>query len=116
MTAIQIYSETEADQAFIARRARNVVGSAISRAYPTVKWLVGCSDDGTVVQFFASEISNQYGMTLRSNYPDHELEQKSVRMAGELLERFKVSRERPDFDHLLKDASGQARGAKDGGL
>lgn len=114
MSIVQVYSETEADMAFIARNARNTIGKALGRAYPTVKWLVGCSDDGTVVQFMAADITTQYGMTLRSDRPAHELETKAVRMAGELLERFKVSREVPDFSHITRDITGEARGAKAG--
>jgi hypothetical protein len=115
MNNVQIIADSSEMSAIIkSREARNTIGKAISRAYPHHPWLVQMSDDGTVAQVTCPAITTEYGMVLHVHQLNDALERKAVRMAGELLERFSVSRTQADFSHILRDRRGGALGAAKG--
>ena len=91
---------------------RNRVGQALSKTYPKVRWGVDCV--GGVVQFWAPEISDQFGMVVHATRTNTDIENETIRKAGELLERFNVSRVNSDFDNLKKNIRGQTYAASKG--
>lgn len=114
MGVVQVYDEQEIAQAAKQRRLRNAVGQALGRAYPAHPWHVTVPWDCSIVQITCPAITQQYGMTLHATNDTLELERKAVRMAGELLERFKVSRTVADFSDVKRNIIGEARGARKG--
>ena len=113
---IQIADVADAACIQAQRRLRNIVGQALGRAYPTVIWYVTVPPDASIVQFYAHGITAQYGMTLHATNDTGELERKAVRLAGEYLERFNVSRVSPDASHLDKGPRGGSRNERKGEL
>lgn len=113
---IQLASEADMHAAVKARRVRNAIGQALGRAYPSHPWLVTMSDDGTAAQITCPAISNEYGMVIHTNGETLDVEQKAIRMAGELLERFNVSRTMANFDGVQLDARGNSIHGKAGGV
>jgi hypothetical protein len=113
--SIDIVNSPEELQAFRrSRQARDAIGKALGRAYPDHPWLVMMSGDGTAAQVMCPAITQEFGMVIHVNQINEELERKAVRMGGELLERFRVSRTAADFSHLSRDARGSAHGAARG--
>lgn len=113
---MQEYTPQEAADFMRSRNARNTVGKALGRAYPTHPWFVDASEDGTTVRVMCPAISTEYGMVIHVHQINHELEAKAVRMGGELLERFNVSRVEADFTGVDRKINGQARLASQGGV
>jgi hypothetical protein len=111
---IQLADASELHAVLRTRSARNAIGKALGRAYPQHPWMVAMSDDGSVAQIVCPAISSEFGMVIHVNQINEELERKAVRMGGELLERFRVSRTAADFSHLSRDARGSAHGAARG--
>ena len=99
------------------RRIRNTIGHALGRAYATTPWHVSVSACSTAAQITCPSISTEFGMVIHTNGSTAEIEQKAVRMGGELLERFRVAREgNSEFGHIARDIKGQAIAAKVGGV
>lgn len=111
---IQIYDDHGLQAALKQRRIRNAIGMALGRAYPTHPWHVSVSGDSTVAQIVCPKLTTQYGMTLHCNGDTLDVERKAVRMAGELLERFRVSRTVGDFSGVRTNIRGEALGAARG--
>ena len=111
---VQVYDLDDMNRAREQRRLRDTVGKALGRAYPTVQWLVTVPEDGSIVQFRCPSLTENYGMTMHATANTEDLERKAVRMGGEYLERFRVSRERPSDEHVPKNIRGIALGEKAG--
>lgn len=113
---IQLHSETSMWAALRGRTTRDLIGKALGKAYPSHPWMVVMSDDGTAAQILCPAISSEHGMVLHTNNEAIDIEAKAVRMAGELLERFRVSRTHADFDQVQRDMRGNSIHAKQGGV
>jgi len=113
---VQAATEAEMHEIIRARRARNTIGKALGRHYPTHPWMVSMSGDGTVAQIMCPAISQEFGMVIHANGSTEEIERKAVRMGGELLERFRVSRTVADFEHVKRNPRGNAIHGRVGGL
>lgn len=111
---MEVVDADDFDAVIKSKQTRNTIGHAIGKAYPDVKWMVSINWPGRVAQIVAPDITDQYGMVVHLNCSLLELESKSVKMAGELLERFRISRETGDMSSLKKYA-GRAIGQKEGG-
>ena len=99
------------------RRIRNTIGAALGRAYPSTPWHVSVSGCSTAAQITCPKISTEYCMVIHCNGETSTVERKAVMMAGELLERFRVSRgEDSNFDHIARNIHGQAIHGKAGGV
>lgn len=116
MAVIQIFNEDDVSKAARGRNARDVVGKALARAYPTVPWFVDANVDGGVITISCPNISQRYGMTLHLTNTNDELARKAVMLAGELLERYHVSRTISRFDHIPRNVLGEAYDAPRGEL
>jgi hypothetical protein len=113
---LQVFNVDEAATARKQRSIRDAVGKALGKAHPTVPWYVSVPEDCSVVQFYCPTLTSGFGMTLHANRPNFELARMAVMMAGEYLERFNVSRERPDISHVPKNIKGVARNEAKGEL
>ena len=116
MSIIQIYDDHDLQAAAKQRSVRNAIGTALARHYPRHPWHVSVSGDSSVAQITCPGITTRYGMILHCTRDTLDIERRAVRMAGELLERHRVSREVAEFDHLKRDARGDAIASRRGGL
>lgn len=103
---INVVTDDDAAAFLKGRQARNAIGNALGRAYPTHPWLVDVDVVGGIASVRCPEISSEYGMVIHLTHDTATMEQKAVRFAGELLERFRVSRVRAAFDHLNRNVRG----------
>ena len=94
-------------QAEIERR----VGSALMKTYPTRDWYVDSDVYGGVLEVKCSSISMKYGMIVHLHYSTEEVVKRAVKAAGELLERFRLGRQRlnkgTDEGDLQRNAMGE---------
>lgn len=92
------------------------IGETIHRQYPARNWMVNLSDCGTVATILCPDISTQWGYCIDMNDNKFAVEAKAKRAAGEILERFNLSRGRFDGDtsSLLVNHKGEAIGAEVG--
>lgn len=111
---LQTYSEDDMRTALKGRQNRNTIGHALGRAYPTVPWHVDVNVEGGIATITCPQISLQFGMVLHLTRDTAELERGAVRMGGELLERFRVSRDCGDFSHLIRSVNGEVYQASRG--
>lgn len=113
-SVIQVCDDHDMHAMAKQRRVRNAIGTALARHYPWHPWHISVSGDSSVAQITCPGITTRYGMVLHCKGETLDLERKAVRMAGELLERYRVSRIAGDFDHIRKNALGEAVGAHKG--
>ena len=91
------------------------IGSALLKHYPGRRWYVDVSPKGGVVKILCPAISMRFGFTVSLDKPLHEVERACIFAAGQILEMFKLSRERPGGEEkLLRDARGEAINARTG--
>lgn len=114
-SVLQVYNDDDVRLAVKSRDIRQRVGTALGRFYPHTTWLVDVNLAGGVVNISCPTISRKYGMVLHLTRDNTDLEVQAVSRAGELLERFRVSRETGRSDHLKRSIDGEAMGVKDGG-
>lgn len=103
----------KASRDFIA----GALGRALMTAYPGRDWMVKVSHDLTVASVFCAQISLEWGYTLHTNVPLHQLEAKARMAGGELLERFGLHRGKGDGEDasvLLRDGRGNVISARQG--
>ena len=111
---IQVADEVTLDTLKRQRQLRNTVGFALGRAYPRHPWHVLVPEDCSIVQVSCPALTSKYGMVIHANRTSQDLAQRAVKMAGELLERFGVSRERAEFGYVKRNIAGEAVGAAQG--
>lgn len=119
MSFIQTFDEVEANNCVQATALCQKIGNALAKHYPRRKWYVDVNWEGKIASVFAADISMEYGYQLHINKISEEIEKAAVKAGGELLERFKLSRERLAFgghENLIRDLRGNAMAAKQGGL
>lgn len=94
------------------------IGAAIAKAYPHVNWYIDVSADCNVVTIQIPDISQKYGFTLVIRDIKEVLIRKAKMAAGEVLERFNLSRDsRVDniIDNLVVNRRGEHVRAAQGG-
>lgn len=111
---VNIYNDDSVRLAVKSRDIRQRVGNAIAKAYRGMSWHIDVNLAGGIVTITSPKISVKYGMILHLTRDLMDLEVRAVRLAGELLERFRVSRETGDATHLKRNVAGEALGVKRG--
>ena len=92
------------------------LASTLKKAYPGRDWLIKVDADGETAAIHCPQISTQWGCVVHLNTDLLTLQRKARYFAGELLERFKMRRDRAnDIDQLPKDSLGFTLGLKAGG-
>lgn len=94
MSIITFDTSAQADEAIKAEQVCKAVGRALVRHYPHRHWYVDVSIRGGVVKIQCPAISLQFGYVLHLNKTPASLEREVVRAGGQILEMFKLSRER----------------------
>lgn len=115
MGVIQLYNDDDMRKAVRSRHYRQSIGNALAKAYRFVHWMVDVNIDGGIATISCPKISQRYGMVVHLTRDTLALEAAAKRMGGELLERFRVSREVSTFDHLKYNVNGEVMNAKAGG-
>lgn len=85
--------------------------------YPMRDWFVDANLEGGTVDIRCASISMKYGMVIHLNKSAFEMNRRVYAAASELLERFKLSRDKAttgDEGDLLRDAGGDVLGAANG--
>lgn len=118
MTDPIIYrGEDDAAEALANDQLCRKIGYHLQKKYPCRGWMVEVVDRGRVCNLRCPEISMDYGMQfLIMDMPLNNLK-KAEMMAGEILERFNLTRgvsDGRDVDELNKDLKGNVFGAKHG--
>lgn len=107
----------EAQQYLRERETAQVIGQALVKYYPKRNWMVKANDPGQVAYIANADIATDYGMVVHTNCSIPELQKRAVMLAGELLERFSLSRSfdgASDILQLNKDRLGKTEGLKRG--
>jgi hypothetical protein len=100
---------TELNMALQERWLAHAVGRSLKKAYPGRDWLVRIDLAGQVASIHCPHISTQWGYMVHLDQSLHIIQKKSVYFAGELLERFRLSRSRTvegDIDNLPRTGLG----------
>ncbi|MDT8364300.1 MAG: hypothetical protein RQ714_06595 [Nitrosomonas sp.] len=97
-----IYTDPdEADQAFANDQLCRKIGHHLQKKYPGRTWLVEVVDHGRVCKIRCPQISMDYGMQFRiMERPEWRLK-KAEMFAGEILERFNLTRGATDGSDVL---------------
>ena len=108
----------EANDAIKADNICKAIGHALVQHYPHRQWYVDVSIAGGVAKVMCPSISMLHGYTIhiKSETTDN-LEKKAIRAGGEILERFKLSRNQSakgGEELILRDARGEALNALTG--
>lgn len=115
---VQSYSPDEARVAVEADRLCKAIGQTLVAHYPRRQWFVEVSITGGVAQIQCPSISSRYGYTLHiHNKTRNELDRDVIRAGGQLLEMFRLSRDRGAAggeELLARDARGEAIDAATG--
>jgi hypothetical protein len=116
---ITTHSPDELKHAVESDRICRAIGQKLTNVYPGHAWAVHVSVEGGVGTIRNPAISMEYGMVFYLNDTINGLQETAVRLAGELLERFKISREKEGvriYDHIQKDLKSNAIAGKEGGF
>ena len=112
---IEIATDTTYHNAMWQVDIENRIGLILSKIYPNRQWYIDAMPDQGVLVVKCATISMDYGMTIHLTHNMIEVEKRAKAAAGELLERFELSRRRnasgvDDLD-LKRDIRGQVLGA-----
>lgn len=85
------------------------VHGVLKQNYPLRRWFVSVSNDLSVVSIYLGDVSGMYGMQVHLDRINHYLGIKVKELAGEFLERFKLSRDKnaSDISNLVTDFRGE---------
>ena len=114
MGVVQVYTDDDVGTAVRSRQYRQTIGTALATAYKGVHWHVDVNVAGGIATISCPSISTRYGMVVHLTRDTMALESAAKAMGGELLERFGISRERPQFGYLKRRIDGEALGAARG--
>ena len=115
------YLITDPATVYVALREHwfaHCLGRALNRAYPGRDWVVKVDVEGGVASVHCPHISMEYGFVIHLDKPIKLLERKAINYGGELLERFRLSREQVqegDIDNLARTRLGFVKRVKEGG-
>jgi len=96
------------------------IGKMLTRHYPGRRWHVEVNLRGGVAHIRLPDISMRYGITMHLARTVNELNQRTIHVGGEMLERFGLSRNQnatnDDIAHVPKNRiTGEALKASTGG-
>lgn len=119
MSNVLLFDSTgEASSALKADLLCKHIGQTLKKHYPNRAWYVDVSIEGGVAKILSPSISLRHGFLIHiSGKTNDQIEKDVVRAGGEVLERFKLSRERGASggeENLLRDARGEALKAATG--
>ena len=119
MTGIVTFSSTsEAMDAIKADHLCRSIGATLKRYYPNRDWAVDVSLRGGVAKIFCPSISMRHAYVVKINKRTTlQIEQAVKHAGGEILERFRLSRQRDamgDERHLIRDLRGEVLRASTG--
>lgn len=106
-----------ADRTIEADKICRYVGWVLKKHYPNRDWYVDVSLSGGVIKIQSPSISMNYGFVLHLDKNLMVLEKDVVRAGGQILEMFKLSREKGakgGEELILRDARGEALQAAGG--
>ena len=115
---IKIAGDEDAKKAIKADALCRRMGGVLQKHYPGIRWYVDVNLDGGVSNVRCADISMGFGYVLHLNCSELELERQVVMAGGQILERFRVSRDTlssRDVGHIAKNVKGDAVLAKVGG-
>jgi len=108
----------QAEDAIKADGICQTIGAALVKHYPNRQWYVDVSIAGGVAKILCPSISMLHGYTVHiKSETDDNLQKKAIHAGGEILERFKLSRNKNATggeELILRDARGEALQAKTG--
>lgn len=113
-----IESPDAARFAFADMSLARILGNAVARAYPNRRWGIHADSENGIIDVMCPDVSNRMGYCIHLAYKTIEqLERECVRAAGEILERFNLSRNPVGFNResvliLPRDFRGDALGGK----
>ncbi|MDP1931914.1 MAG: hypothetical protein Q8L60_10695 [Gammaproteobacteria bacterium] len=94
------------------------IGATLRKHYPNRSWYVDVSISGGVAKILCPQISMRHGYSVHIHNKTNDQIEKAVVMAGgQILEMFKLSRERTALggeESLLRDSRGEALSAATG--
>ena len=95
------------------------IGHCLKKRYPGRDWIVRIDLDGGVATVLCPAISVDYGYVVHLDKPIQAIQQKALSGAGELLERFRLSRgtipKAGEMAMLPKTPLGLTKYVKEGG-
>jgi hypothetical protein len=102
----------EADQLAADVSLAKDLGDAVAQKYPGYRWYVNANIKQGIADVRCGNLHGGYGFTLKltTSYSASQLKADALRLAGELLERFNVSRRGAndtELRTLKRDARGQ---------
>lgn len=106
-----------ADEAIRADALCKMIGRTLKRHYPRRSWYVDVSVSGGVAKILCPSISMRHGFVLHIDKSLFDLERDVVRAGGQILEMFRLSRNRDASggeEYLERDARGEAIKAASG--
>lgn len=104
-------STADAEMAIKADQICKNIGNALVRHYPNRQWYVDVSVAGGIVKIVCPSISMRFGFTLHLTRTEKDLEKAAIHAAGQILEMFRLSRERGASggeESLIRDVRGEA--------
>ena len=115
---IEIASEAEMKEAMYCDALCKQLGHVIMQAYPNRRWYVEVFDKGKFAVVKVPEISMDYGVGVDLSTESVDNEVIIKRAAGELLERFKLTRGKTNNEDVynLKRNHKGVIGAASGGI
>lgn len=108
---ITFETTAEAQEALRADMICKAIGAALRKHYPNRAWYVDISLKGGAAKILSPSISMRHGFVVHiHNRTIDEIEKMAVRAGGQILEMFKLSRERGASggeNTLQRDARGE---------
>ena len=93
------------------------IGKVLKRNYSGYDWLVRIDIKNGIASIHCPNISTEYGCVVHLNKHIIVIQYRAIQLAGELLERFRLPRERANDElfHIPKTALGFTKHLKEGG-
>lgn len=112
---ILVANETEAKQEALDIATAKMIGEALNQAYPGHLWAINVRGEQGIATIHNLMLSGVWGYTLHldKRYSASETIAAAKRGAGEILERYNVSRGRADMErmsHMATDFRGHVIG------
>lgn len=109
--SIQFFDSTQAETAIKADAVCKAIGTALQKNYPGRQWYVDVSIKGGTANIMCPAISTRHAYVLHINKTADQLQKDTVKAGGQILEMFKLSRQKLAVggeEFLLRDARGEA--------
>lgn len=110
-------STGDAEDAILADTLCKSIGATLLKHYPKRQWYVDVSIKGGIVKIMSPSISLRFGFVIHLDKALHDLEREVLLAGGQILEMFKLSRDRDaqgGEEILLRDARGEVLSARTG--